>query len=136
MFWVAFQGYNNGNPISLGVAEEAEARVYGMHGYPTAAQAKANPNIVPAIAKAQVNAWVFNEQGTATQHLAGHVPVVGAAQSAVTNVNDFLSRLTSGNTWLRIGEFILGALLLLAGAMHLSGRNADLSDLAKLAVPK
>lgn len=57
------------------------------------------------------------------------IPVIGA----LTNVTDFLSRLTSMNTWIRVGEFVLGALLILAGALKLSGQSADLGDIAKLA---
>lgn len=134
MFWVAFQGYNNGKAISLGALEQAEAEVYGMHGYPTEAQAEAKPNIVPAIAKAQVNAWVFNAQGNLTQHLEKKVPGFSAAVGAVTDVNSFLSRLTSPNTWVRIGEFVLGALLVLSGALTLSGHNGDIVHYAKKAI--
>jgi hypothetical protein len=54
------------------------------------------------------------------------------AGSPIADVTSFLSRLTALNTWIRVGEFVLGALLLIAGALHLSGQSADLRDIAKL----
>lgn len=65
--------------------------------------------------------------------LANTNPVTGGlvqgaqtAASAVTDINSFLSRLTSGALWLRIGEFVLGALLILSGALTLTNHNGDL----------
>lgn len=63
----------------------------------------------------------------------GGVAVSNPVTGALTDVNSFLSRLTSANTWLRVGEFVLGALLILAGALKLSGASSDLADVAKLA---
>jgi hypothetical protein len=37
---------------------------------------------------------------------------VGAAESAVSGVPDFLSRLTSANLWIRVGEVVVGLILL------------------------
>lgn len=49
----------------------------------------------------------------ALQDLAGGTEnVVGAAESSATAVPDFLSRLTSGNLWIRIGEVVAGLILL------------------------
>jgi len=64
---------------------------------------------------------VANAPGQAAQLLTG-LPAIG----------DFFQRLTQGSTWIRVGEFLLGALLLISGALHLSGRSADLKDIAKL----
>lgn len=65
----------------------------------------------------------------AAVNAATTVPGIGA----ITDVNAFLSRLTSMNTWIRVGEFILGALLILAGALKLSGQSADIGDITKMA---
>lgn len=141
MYWVAFKGYYNGKALSLGTVEQLEAEAMGFHGYGTEAEAEANPNTVNFAQKAQVNAWVFNAQGSLTQHLAPHIPVIGPAINAgekavgaLTDVNTFLSRLTSPNTWIRAGEFILGALLILSGALTLAGKNGDVVTLAKKVV--
>lgn len=119
MFWIAWQGYNGGKAISLGEVEQIEAAAYGMHGYPTQAEAEANPNTVPAIAKAQVNAWIFNAQGTVTSHAAS------AAEGAVENVSGFSSvqnalsafydKITDGKMWRSLGWLLLGAALIITG---------------------
>lgn len=83
--------------------------------YDTEAEAKA---AIPGI-QAQTPAPGFIAQ----------TPVGGA----ITDVNNFLSRLTSMNTWVRVGEFVLGALLILAGALKLSGQSSDIGDAVKLA---
>lgn len=137
MYWVAWKGYNGGKALSLGTLEQYEADALGFHGYPTEAQAEANPNSVNNPAQqAQVNAWVFNTQSL-TQHTVNEanrvVPGAKAVTGAVTDVGNFLSRLTSINTWIRVGEFILGAMLILAGALKLSGQDASLKTIAKTA---
>lgn len=57
---------------------------------------------------------------------------LGNPLSGIQAVGDFFARLTDLNTWIRVGEFVLGALLLIAGALRLSGAPADLRDIAKL----
>jgi hypothetical protein len=66
---------------------------------------------------------------TATQiaNSAGALPGAGT----LTEVNSFLSRLTSANTWIRVGEFTLGALLILSGALTLANKNGDITSIAK-----
>lgn len=137
MYWVAWKGYNGGKALSLGILEQYEADTLGFHGYPTEAQAEANPNTVNNPAqKLQVNAWVFNTQSLA-QHTANAanrvIPGAKAVTGAITDVNSFLSRLTSVNTWIRVAEVLLGAMLIMAGALKLSGSSADLGDIAKTA---
>jgi hypothetical protein len=40
---------------------------------------------------------------------------VGGVSGAASDVNDFLSRLSQPNTWLRVGEFFVGAILIYVG---------------------
>jgi hypothetical protein len=67
------------------------------------------------------------------QQVVNATPGVSQVAGAATDVNTFLSRLTSPNLWLRVGEFILGAILILSGTMKLTGNGGDLGDMAKLA---
>lgn len=135
MFWVAFKGYNNGKAISLGWLEQVEAEAYGMHGYPTEAQAEAKPNTVPAIAKAQVNAWIFNAQGSVTTHVKNKVTstVANAAKSVLGSGWS----LVFGNTTGLLGRIIkvgLGGILIIAGITRISGVKKDIIAVAGTAV--
>jgi hypothetical protein len=109
MFWVAFKGYYGGKAISLGEIEQLEAEAYGMHGYPTQAEAEAKPNSVPAIAKAQVNAWIFNAQGSLTTHLLGQIPGPGDWLKGLTNW------IGQQDIWVRGAEIVAGLMILYIG---------------------
>jgi hypothetical protein len=85
MYWIAAKGFDNGNAISLGWAEQHEADLYGLHGYPTAAQAKANPNTVNAISRPQVEAWFANAEGVSPTHTIKNI-AKSAAKAAVNAV--------------------------------------------------
>ena len=63
---------------------------------------------------------------------------VSKAESAATAVPDFLSRLTSANTWLRVAEVGLGILLILVGLdklgnLDVAGKIATAGKAAALA---
>lgn len=123
MFWIAWKGYNNGHAISLGAIEQAEAEAYGMHGYPTAAEAQAKPNSVNALEKTQVNAWIIaanditgnpaKDAGHAAAAAAGSVPGLSA-------IGDFFGRLAQASTWIRVAEVILGAGLIIVSLARLA----------------
>jgi len=96
----------------------------------TQAQAQAAANAIPGGATAQ-------QPNASIGDLAKNVPGQAAGKAgssvvgALTDVNSFLSRLTSPNLWLRIGEFVLGALLILSGTMKLTNHGGDLGDIVK-----
>lgn len=47
-------------------------------------------------------------------------------------IGSFFNKLGDPNTWIRVSEFIIGALLIISGALQLSGKSGDLKDIAKL----
>lgn len=54
--------------------------------------------------------------------------------SGLQAIGDFFSRLTQANTWLRVGEVVLGVMLITSGILKLTGADGDLSGIAKTAV--
>jgi hypothetical protein len=109
-----------GTPVTINVENVLWFNIRG----PFTTQAQANAAIPSIQAGSPANGAVAQASGN-----TGLPDPTGA----ITSVNDFLSRLTSPNTWLRVEEFTLGALLVLAGALHLAG--VDPMNVAKLAPP-
>lgn len=107
--------------MSLAGAYEKEAVALGFHGYSTQAQAMANPNSVPdwnlpVVAGLNALETAYKQEGGASGLAGANSPVnLGAITSDAGNVADFLTRLTSPHTWLRVGEFTAGLLLLYVG---------------------
>lgn len=54
----------------------------------------------------------------------GNAAAQGLADSFQGGILGFLGALTSGNTWLRVGEVVLGLLLVVAGVVKLAGPAA------------
>jgi hypothetical protein len=54
---------------------------------------------------------------------SGLISASAATESAATAVPDFLSRLTSGSLWLRVGEVVLGIALIIVGLEKISNLN-------------
>lgn len=51
----------------------------------------------------------------------------------LTSVTDFLKLLTNKNTWIRVGEFAIGGILLAVGISHLAGTSV--TGIAKKSTP-
>lgn len=71
---------------------------------------------------------------TAAANAASNTTAVkgaGAVESALTAVPDFLSRLTSANLWERIGEVVLGLILLAVGVAHVTRAVPIATHIAK-----
>jgi hypothetical protein len=72
----------------------------------------------PVLAAGLAVLWVgFSTEADAKAFASGNVVSTvkndaGAAESAASAVPDFLSRLTSANLWIRVGEVIAGLILL------------------------
>jgi hypothetical protein len=56
---------------------------------------------------------------------------VSAVESATTAVPDFLSRLTSGALWVRVGEVLVGLLLIAVGVARLTDAVPIATTIAK-----
>lgn len=142
MTWFAFQGYPD---VNVAGVQEKELAALGFHGYATQGQAEQNRNSVSIFQKPQLDliekdyaaAKATGEQpGGPNSNLAKPSSALGSAKDIVgraIDINGFLSLLTSANTWIRVGEFVLGAMLILAGALHITGQSADIRDISKLA---
>ena len=132
MFWIAVKGFDNNQAISLGTAEQYEAELYGMHGYPTQAEAQANPNTVNALNRVQVEAWFANAQGvTLPQALA--TGAKDATQSVLGNGWNLVVGNTSGLGG-RILKVIIGGILIIAGLFRMTGAKDIVTTAAKAAV--
>ena len=63
-------------------------------------------------------------------------PSGGASNPAqdLTDIEHFLSDLTSRNLWLRVGKFVVGVGLVIVGVMRLTGAGKVITDIAKDAI--
>ena len=55
--------------------------------------------------------------------IAGGINVGKKITGAATSTADFLSRLTSANTWLRVAEVLLGTLLIAVGIAKITNAS-------------
>lgn len=118
MTWFAFHGYPD---INAAGAEEKELVSAFFHGYATKAEADAHPNSVSfgpqsfLLDSLQLSHQT-NPAGTGAAGLGGASPLAGANPlTGISAVGDFFSRLTNPHTWIRVGEFAAGALILYVG---------------------
>jgi hypothetical protein len=99
-------------------------------------QNQANPVLKQAL---DVSGWVgFSTQADAKAFAAGNTASkvkagAGAAESAASAVPDFLSRLTSANLWMRIGEAALGIILIAIGLARITHAVPPATTIAKAA---
>ena len=89
-------------PQTFAVVEQVNAPVnsWSIFPFPTQAEAQAEANTLAANAK---------------KGIVKRIPVIGAAQTAVTDVTSFLGKLSDPHTWLRVAEFAIGAILITVG---------------------
>jgi hypothetical protein len=97
-------------------------------------QAQANPLLAAGLIAsgwagpftwAQAKAQVASNPSTAVKAPVAAVGQAGAsAASGVSGVTDFLTRLTQGNTWIRVAEVLLGLGLIIVGLAKLASGTA------------
>lgn len=147
MTWFAFKGYNNGKAVDIAGSQEKEAAGFGFHGYNSEAEAEAKPNSVNFLTSWFVNAIIADyhaavkeqaQPGGKNANILNPGTALKAGESYVANsipgvaqIGDFFDRLSQGNTWIRVGEVILGIFLIMSGVMKLSGASADIQDIVK-----
>lgn len=73
-------------------------------------------------------------QGTAqlAQGTASGIDATAQALAPLTAIGDFFGRLTEGNTWIRIGEGLLGVLLIAVGIAHMTNAVPAATKIAKM----
>lgn len=149
MTWYAFQGYNSGKAIDVAGIQEKDLTIWGFHGYSTEALAESHPNSVSIFTAPIVNLIIADyktalQQGAQPGGPNASNPVAAAAQgvvnsvasglglgNAVSNIDDFFAKLKDANTWLRIGEVLLGVLLIAASVGKLTGANNVITSAVK-----
>jgi hypothetical protein len=89
--------------------------------YATEAEAKKAQN------PSQQNPNPLADLGTAAKNSTG---LTGLAA-----IGDFFSRLGQANTWIRVGEVLLGLILIGVGIAHLTGAQNAVSALVKARIP-
>jgi len=140
--WYAFQGLNGGNAIDLAGIQEKDATAQGFHGYATESQAEANPNSVNVITRISADLLISDYKVALAgqgqpggKNASNPVAFAAAADAAgvnnaakyaantipgVAQIGDFFSALGQANTWIRVGEAVLGLILLAVGISKLT----------------
>lgn len=105
---------------------------------------KQNPVYGPYATQAAAQAQASGLNGIAGQaSQAGAAADPGAPPGAnaqgpsdpLAAVDDFLHRLSEGNTWLRVGEVLLGIVLIAVGLARITGTQNTVSQLVKARIP-
>jgi hypothetical protein len=132
--WFAFKGYYNNQPIDVAGSQEKEVVALGFHGYGTAAQAAKNPNSVNVF-----NGWIVdaavedyeaalkeqaqpgganasNPVGAVTSDAESTIPGLG-------QISSFFSDISQAATWERVGEVLVGVIILYVALKGLTGAD-------------
>jgi hypothetical protein len=144
--WYAFQGIGRCYLIQRGTAAAGDADISGVHGYNTIEQALSNANLVNATSQPTITqwdtwaslpfgggsagvietvnvTWSTNKQGkkVATSSTPQNPTTASAGQlTGLAAIGDFFNKLENSNTWLRVGEVILGIALISVGVARLT----------------
>jgi hypothetical protein len=133
MAWYAFKDWANNSypPVNVAGIQEKNLTVLGFHGYATQTQAIAHPNTVNLVNASIV---ALTERDYQTAVASGEQP--GGPQSnlggAITNPGKFIAGTAASeffhginlSGWLlRVGELILGVVLIGVGIAKLTGTD-------------
>jgi hypothetical protein len=95
----------------------------GFHGYATQLEARAHPNhanyfqmlIAANILAGHPTGGVNTPGAPAIANIASGAGTVATAENPLVAVGDFFHRLTEAQTWVRVAEFAVGAMLIYVG---------------------
>jgi hypothetical protein len=93
----------------------------------------ANPPVVTGSAPA-VDDPNSGPVDSVANSLSGIATAIGEFGKTLTSINTFVTNLFSGGTWLRIGAFIMGCVLLLFSFVRLTGTDKAVVSLGKTAI--
>jgi hypothetical protein len=79
-------------------------------------------------------AAIENVGGAVATPVAAVGNVVGAGDTAIGSVEDFLQGLTSANLWIRAAKIFLGGAMLLVGLVKLTGIDTKAKGIASTAI--
>jgi len=132
--WFAFKGYGT---VQLAGVQEKQAVAIGFHGYATKAEAESKPNSVNVFQKPMINLLeadyaqalkTQSQPGGTNSNLADPSSIVGGITSAAgLNPN-----ITSW--FIRVGEVVLGIVLVAVGVAKLTGVQNAVAKVAKVAL--
>lgn len=131
MTWFAFQG--GYDTIELAGVQEKQAVIMGFHGYGTKAEAEKHRNSVNSAQKATLNLLEYDykqavkqdsQPGGKNSNLADPNSILGIATGGLTN-QDIQSWM------IRIGEILLGIVLVGVGIAKLTGTTNAIAGLVK-----
>lgn len=141
MTWFAFAGLNGGKAVDLAGTQEKQAVAEGFHGYGTEAQAEKNPNSVNWLTRYLADTWIADYNaalGSGSQPggpnditTPGGVWGALAQSSGLGAVGEFVKGLGQASTWLRVGEGVLGLVLIAVGVARLTHAVPVATSIAK-----
>lgn len=70
--------------------------------------------------------------GQLAQGTAAGIDATAQALAPLASIGDFFSRLAEGNTWIRIGEGVLGLVLLAVGVAHMTKAVPAATKIARM----
>jgi NADH dehydrogenase FAD-containing subunit len=91
----------------------------------------------PTKAEAQQEAQTLTAQAKASQTGVGNTPskAVPNPLGGLAAIGDFFGRLTEASTWIRIGEAVLGLILIAIGLARITGTANAVASIAKARIP-
>jgi hypothetical protein len=141
MTWFAFHGLNGGKAIDLAGTQEKQAVLEGFHGYSAEQAAEQHPNTVNWVTRYLAETWISDYNAAVRSGSQPGGPndittpggVWGALMqsSGLGAVGEFVKGLGQASTWLRIGEGVLGLVLIAVGVARITNAVPVATKIAK-----